>query len=70
MGDILMFFEQGYNLYLEAVQDKKVYKLRKSQCTPWGELELKVRVNFILKLLFFELLQAFCCFHQILPHVY
>jgi hypothetical protein len=46
MGDILMFFEQGYNLYLEAVQAKKVYKLRKSQCAPWGELELKVRVNF------------------------
>lgn len=42
MGDILMFFEQGYNLYLEAVQAKKVYKLRKSQCAPWGELELKV----------------------------
>lgn len=46
MGDILMFFEQGYNLYLEAVQAKKVYKLRKSQCAPWGELVLKVRVNF------------------------
>ncbi|VVC30293.1 Six-bladed beta-propeller, TolB-like,WD40-repeat-containing domain,Bromodomain,WD40 repeat, conserved [Cinara cedri] len=41
MGDILMFFEQGYNLYLEAVETKKVYKLRKSQCAPWGELELK-----------------------------
>lgn len=38
-----MFFEQGYNLYLEAVELKKVYKLKKTQSTPWGELELKVR---------------------------
>lgn len=45
MGDILMFFEQGYNLYLEAVQAKKVYKLKKTQCAPWGELELKVRIS-------------------------
>lgn len=43
MGDILMFFEQGYNLYLEAVEAKKVYKLKTTQSTPWGELELKVR---------------------------
>lgn len=45
MGDILMFFEQGYNLYLEAVESKKVYKLKTTQSSPWGELELKVR-NF------------------------
>lgn len=45
MGDILMFFEQGYNLYLEAVDTKKVYKLRTSQCSPWGELEINVRTS-------------------------
>lgn len=44
MGDICMFFEQGYNLYLEAVEAKKIYKLKKSQCVPWGQLELKVRI--------------------------
>lgn len=61
MGDILMFFEQGYNLYLEAVQAKKVYKLKKSQCAaPWGDLELKVRtfklliISFVYGLLFFN----------------
>lgn len=43
MGDILMFFEQGYNLYLEAVEAKKVYKLKTTQSAPWGELKLKVR---------------------------
>ncbi|XP_026813207.1 bromodomain and WD repeat-containing protein 1 [Rhopalosiphum maidis] len=41
MGDILMFFEQGYNLYLEAVEAKKVYKLKTTQSAPWGKLELK-----------------------------
>jgi len=53
MGDILMFFEQGYNLYLEAVEAKKVYKLKKTQSAPWGELELKVRhFEYILFILF------------------
>lgn len=52
MGDILMFFEQGYNLYLEAVEAKKVYKLKKSQCTPWGNLELKVRFFELIHILY------------------
>lgn len=54
MGDILMFFEQGYNLYLEAVQAKKIYKLKKSQCAPWGDLELKVRTLIFLIILIFN----------------
>lgn len=44
MGDILMFFEQGYNLYLEAVQAKKIYKLRKSQFSPWSGLDIELKV--------------------------
>lgn len=54
-----MFFEQGYNLYLEAVQAKKIYKIKNSQCAPWGELELKVRkfhfINVLLKKLIITL---------------
>jgi hypothetical protein len=46
MGDEVMFFNQGYQLYLKAVNDKKVYELTKSQYEPWGKLTLKVRIIY------------------------
>lgn len=41
MGDEVMFFAQGYELYIKAVQDRKVYELAKSQLRPWGNIQLK-----------------------------
>lgn len=42
MGDEVMFFQQGYNLYLDAVQNKNIYKVRPAQLNPWGKIKLKV----------------------------
>lgn len=41
MGDEVMFFQQGYNLYLNAVQNKNIYKVRPAQLNPWGKIKLK-----------------------------
>ncbi|CAB0011603.1 unnamed protein product, partial [Nesidiocoris tenuis] len=41
MGDEVMFFAQGYELYLKAVMNKRVYVLSSTQRTPWGKLQLK-----------------------------
>ncbi|KAK9511582.1 hypothetical protein O3M35_000212 [Rhynocoris fuscipes] len=40
MGDEVMFFTQGYEQYLRAVCEKKVYEVAKSQFRPWGRLAL------------------------------
>jgi hypothetical protein len=42
MGDEVMFFQQGYNLYLNTVQNKNIYKVRPAQLNPWGKIKLKV----------------------------
>ena len=42
MRDEVMFFQQGYNLYLDAVQSKNIYKVRPAQLNPWGKIKLKV----------------------------
>lgn len=42
MGDEVMFFQQGYNLYLNAVQNKNIYTVRPAQLNPWGKIKLKV----------------------------
>lgn len=41
MGDEVLFFKQGYQLYLDAVRQRKVYELAPSQITPWGKLNIK-----------------------------
>lgn len=49
MGDEVMFFQQGYNLYLNAVQNKNIYAVKPAQLNPWGKIKLKVcRFNFSL----------------------
>lgn len=45
MGDEVMFFTQGYELYLRAVCEKKVYEVAKSQFKPWGKLILNVSIS-------------------------
>uniref|UniRef100_A0A0A9Z626 PH-interacting protein n=1 Tax=Lygus hesperus TaxID=30085 RepID=A0A0A9Z626_LYGHE len=40
MGDEVMFFAQGYELYLKAVMMKRFYVLAESQYKPWGKLML------------------------------
>lgn len=54
MGDEVLFFKKGYQLYLNAVREKKVYELAKSQFHPWGNLTLKViEVGYKMTTLFF-----------------
>lgn len=42
MGDEVVFFAQGYALYLKAVTERNVYQVAKSQLRPWGNLSLPV----------------------------
>ncbi|XP_075227824.1 bromodomain and WD repeat-containing protein isoform X2 [Lycorma delicatula] len=41
MGDEVMFFKEGYQLYLDAVRKRHVYELQPSQITPWGKIHIK-----------------------------
>ncbi|CAH0389929.1 unnamed protein product [Bemisia tabaci] len=41
MGDELVFFKQGYLLYLEAVKVKNVYPVNDRMANPWGKLQMK-----------------------------
>lgn len=59
MGDEVMFFQQGYNLYLNAVQNKSIYKVRPAQLNPWGKIKLKV-CQSTLKTIFFQGTFFFC----------
>lgn len=59
MGDEVMFFAQGYELYIKAVQDRKVYELAKSQLRPWGNIQLKV-IALYKKNLTYKSFQNFC----------
>lgn len=41
IGDEVVYFRQGYNLYFDAVKNKKVYSLS-TRCEPWSKMEIKV----------------------------
>lgn len=59
MGDEVMFFAQGYELYLKAVMNKRVYVLSSTQRTPWGKLQLKVSIVVVTCLFEFFFLLCF-----------
>ncbi|CAG5100564.1 Similar to Brwd3: Bromodomain and WD repeat-containing protein 3 (Mus musculus) [Cotesia congregata] len=40
IGDEVVYFRQGYNLYFDAVKNKKVYSLS-TRCEPWSKMEIK-----------------------------
>lgn len=40
MGDEVVYFRQGHELYLDAVKQKNVYKLA-ANCEPWANLDLR-----------------------------
>lgn len=42
MGDEIMFFKEGYQLYLDAVSHRKIYQLTPTQLNPWGKMNIKV----------------------------
>ncbi|XP_039288557.1 bromodomain and WD repeat-containing protein 3 isoform X2 [Nilaparvata lugens] len=41
MGDEVLFFREGYQMYLDAVKNRGVYDLQPSQITPWGKINIK-----------------------------
>lgn len=57
MGDEVLFFKEGYQLYLDAVRQRKVYELAPSQITPWGKLNIKVCISgvYYFKFVFYLL---------------
>lgn len=48
MGDEIMFFKEGYQLYLDAVSHRKIYQLTPTQLNPWGKTNIKVILKFAL----------------------
>ncbi|XP_054271446.1 bromodomain and WD repeat-containing protein 3-like isoform X1 [Macrosteles quadrilineatus] len=41
MGDEVMFFKEGYQLYLDAVLHRKIYQPTPAQLHPWGKINIK-----------------------------
>lgn len=41
MGDEIVYFKQGHQLYVDAVQSKKVYEVNPKDL-PWNKADLKV----------------------------
>lgn len=42
MGDEIVYFREGHQLYITAVKNKKVYELGKNS-EPWTKMDLKVK---------------------------
>ena len=63
MGDEVMFFREGYQKYLEAVRDKKVYDAG-PRCEPYEKYNLQVLFllsNFIFISRYVAVYCSLCC---------
>lgn len=49
MGDEIVYFMQGHQLYLNMVEIKKLYEINTKEL-PWNKMQIRVNMYFIFKL--------------------
>ena len=56
MGDEVMYFRQGHELYLQAVVRKEAYKIDPNKNQPWHKMpSLRVRIKIYFKFSIYRL---------------
>lgn len=60
MGDEIVYFRQGHQLYINAVTTKKLYEITIKDI-PWKRIAIKVRITFTFVIMSF-LMMMMCFF--------